>query len=266
VGWRQTRALPGGGREDEEGESPMRLTVINASNTLTNDDIFEVLRAINRQLRDDFGPTWKINCTVSFVSGSGTTPDPEIASGDGAIFVCDTPDGQDAGYHAQNEHSIPFGYVFTEAAAADNQAWSAVLSHEILEMAADPHLNTLKIGPDPRDDARTAGYLMEVCDPVNGSTYPLDGSFVADFVMPNFYEVGTTRKTVFHGATIKPFTHAAGGYIEFYDPKSGSKLRLGDHVGLARAKRKDELVGCYCRAARHASARFAPKPNRKKRS
>lgn len=245
----------------------MRLTVSNASRTLTDTEVGVALDAINRQLRDDFGPAWSIDCTVSLVAVSNEPPELELASGDGAIYICDAPDGQEAGYHTKNKVSFPYGYVFTEAAAADNQPWSAVLSHEILEMAADPTINTLKVGPDPRNRTRTASYLMEVCDPVNGSTYRFDGSDVdlANFVMPAFYDVDTTEKTVFHGATLKPFTHAAGGYIEFYDPASGSKLRLGDRVGLARAGKKDKLVGRFRRAARHAGARLARNSKKKKK-
>ena len=58
--------------------------------------------------------------------------------------------------------------------------WTVVLSHEILEMLADPYIVTA-----PRYAGST---LVEVCDPVEFVPYTIDGVAVSDFVLPSWFQ------------------------------------------------------------------------------
>jgi hypothetical protein len=238
----------------------MRIAVTNFSAQLEDDVVIDALRAIGRQLRDDFGPIWRLRGELSLVPARGPVPDPELASGDGVIYLCDRPDGQDVGYHAANRLSIPYGYVFIELAAALGQEWSAVLSHEILEMLVDPDLTALVLGPDPRASSRTVAYYKEICDPLNASSYALDGVQVADFVTPSYYQLDTTRRTVFHGSNIPPFGRAPGGYVEYFDPAIGARRRAADRAAMRTLDLKERIAGEHRRATRHRAASLAQPP------
>jgi hypothetical protein len=94
------------------------------------------------------------------------------------------------------------------------EAWSLAASHELIEMLCDPYGVRTVFGPSLADDkhralaARGASaresaapheqsrympqgeveYLVEVCDPCEHSTYPIDGIPVSDFVTPSYYD------------------------------------------------------------------------------
>jgi hypothetical protein len=57
--------------------------------------------------------------------------------------------------------------------------WSRAFTHEIVEMLVDP-----------TDTMRWKLGLLEVCDPVENWTYPLDGVQVSDFVLPAYFTSG----------------------------------------------------------------------------
>jgi len=53
----------------------MRISVINLSNGKVNDEeLLQVIRAINSQIRDDFKPYWNINATITLEGHSGSNP------------------------------------------------------------------------------------------------------------------------------------------------------------------------------------------------
>jgi hypothetical protein len=56
------------------------------------------------------------------------------------------------GYHDRNFSGIPFGFVFTELSREIGENWSVTLSHEALELIADPEVNLLVMGPHPNPD------------------------------------------------------------------------------------------------------------------
>src|SRR6185503_9677901 len=92
------------------------------------------------------------------------------------------------------------------------------------EMIADPGVNLFAEGYVKYRGHRVKGYVAyEVCDPVQETTYRIDGVRVADFVMPEWFEPdrqGGSIKFSFCDAVQAPFELAPGGYMDVsYDKR-----------------------------------------------
>jgi hypothetical protein len=149
--------------------------------------------------------------------------------GDAVIYLWNQADVDDAiGYHFQNNRGIPFGFVFTEIARSLNEPWQVTLSHETLELIADPETNLLVMGPHPSEN-RDVFHWFEMCDAVQGEKYEIDGVPVSNFVLPLYFtgtrdtdEVGARNDFLgrsHEDRTLKSFGINPGGYVGFYDPQ-----------------------------------------------
>ena len=134
----------------------MIISVINHSNGLIKDEELEFkIRAINRQITEDFEPYWSFGATLRLEGRSRRRPSKQDLAdmrGDAVIYVWNEADVKDAdGYHDRNNRGIPYGFVFAELSAKLGEEWSVTLSHEALEMAADPENNLFVLGPHPEN-------------------------------------------------------------------------------------------------------------------
>ena len=92
----------------------MIISVINHTNGEISDEEIEVaIRAINRQIREDFEPYWSFGATLRLEGRSQKSPGKQdIADmrGDAIIYVWNESDVPGAlGYHDQNFRGIPYG-------------------------------------------------------------------------------------------------------------------------------------------------------------
>jgi hypothetical protein len=83
---------------------------------------------------------------------------------------------------------------------------SATLSHEVLETIIDPYVN---FWADLDADHEVA---LEVCDPVEGDSYEIDGVAVSNFVGPRWFSDGKGPYD-FMGRLTAPRTMSPGGYM-----------------------------------------------------
>lgn len=218
----------------------MLISVVNRSRSVSDRVAHEVIRAVNRQLQEDFRPFWHIDASLRLEGVHGDDclqwlPD---LRGDAILFIEDSPrDHKAGGYHAINERGIPYRMVFTKTSNKLKEPWSQALSHEALEMAADPECNRLAQGPHPEED-RSVFHWMEICDPVQGESYKIDSVTVSNFVLPHYYTRGEERgmrndflNESHEFETLKSFGVKPGGYFGFYDPKvEGHQLWVPDDV------------------------------------
>ncbi|HKR62738.1 MAG TPA: hypothetical protein VJZ00_03310, partial [Thermoanaerobaculia bacterium] len=217
----------------------MIISVVNHSDgELADADLQQAIRAINRQIHEDFAPYWGMSATLRLEGRSVQDPDklnvPDMR-GDAVLYVWNKSDLPGAiGYHFNNNRGIPFGFVFLDIAkqVGDPQG-TVTLSHEALELIADPECNLLVMGPHPSEN-REVFHWFEMCDAVQAETYLIDGIRVSNFVLPLYFtgtrdtdEVGARNDFLgtigADGATLKSFGINTGGYIGFYDPA------IGDH-------------------------------------
>jgi hypothetical protein len=235
----------------------MIISVINLSKTVSDEQLHRVVRAVNRQIEDDFEPYWSLGARLRLEGHSIEEPDklalPDLR-GDAVLYLWDKVDVANAlGYHDANARGIPYSFVFTELAMQLGENWTVTLSHEALELIADPLVNLLVAGPHPQED-RTVFHWYEMSDAVQAETYEVDGVEVSNFVLPLYFtpdsEAGSRNDFLgrAHGGTTLPsFGINPGGYIGFFDPQVGKHVTFanaGDKVAKERlAVKKQQTAG-----------------------
>ncbi len=99
------------------------------------------------------------------------------------LWLMDNSDDAGAlGYH-DDPGGVPEARVFVEDDIRYSSEISVTISHELMEMLADP--TTTRMGPT----IGGAQYIVEVCDAVEADEdgYPKLGVQVSDFVLPAYY-------------------------------------------------------------------------------
>jgi hypothetical protein len=227
----------------------MIISIVNHTDGVIADEkVLRAIRAINRQITQDFEPHWSLGATLR-LEGQSTTkrkPRPADMRGDAILYLCAAAAIDDAlGYHDTYNRGIPYGFVFSELSELLDESWSATLSHEALELIADPEVNLLAMGPHPKHPRRTVFHWYEMCDAVQDETYEVDGVQVSNFVLP-LYFTGTEERSGrndflgrrHEGKTLRSFGVNPGGYIGFFDPKTGKHHTYEIDGDERAAKRK----------------------------
>jgi len=231
----------------------MIVSVINMSNgRLTDLQVRAAIRAVNRQIAEDFLPYWGFGATLRLEGrasqGKATVSQADMR-GDAVLYVLDEADVDDAeGYHDKNYRGIPYGFVFLRIAQELNQAWTVTFSHEALELVADPEANLLVQGPHPTNPRHRVYFWFEMCDAVQNETYRIDGIDVSNFILPLYFTSGDERGgrndfigTRVKGKTLRSFGVNPGGYVGYFDPrlrKDDQYYAKGDAVAARRLRIK----------------------------
>jgi hypothetical protein len=208
----------------------MIISVINLSGgEVTDADLQCAIRAVNRQIKEDFEPYWGFGARLRLEGRSGRRRrglDQADMRGDAVLYLRDVARIRDAeGYHAQNFEGIPYGFVFLELSQMLKEPWTTTLSHEALELLADPEANLLVQGPHPAHPKRRVFHWFEMCDAVQDESYKIDGVHVSNFVLPLYFTSADERGgrndflgTVRDSKTLQSFSVNPGGYVGFFDP------------------------------------------------
>ena len=179
----------------------IEIAVRNRS-SLTNERVMRMTAAVNRQVQFDFSPYWGQDASVDYDAR------PERA--DWLIDIVDdsTFEGA-AGWHTIEDGT---GRVIAEVAVNQPFEVSTVLSHEVLEMLANQAV--AKTVTNWRSTSDRSQYALEVCDPVQATSYMVDEFPVSDFVLPAWFAADTKdgAKTAFITKGLAPFQVAPGGY------------------------------------------------------
>ena len=206
----------------------MIISLINRTK-ISDGEIQQVVRAINRQLAEDFAPHWNIHAQVKL---EGTLPGKMNVNtaanlrGNAILYLVDKFKKDDPlGFHDLNNRGIPFGVVFTDLAKQLGESWSVTLSHEVLELVADTEVNRLAMGPHPDKPNRLVFHWYEMCDAVQSESYSIDGIEVSNFVLPLSFTNGDEKGgrndflgNAHGGKRLTSFGINPGGYVGFYDP------------------------------------------------
>ena len=186
-----------------------RVAIINESDNLTAGDLARASAALQIQVTDQFGPRWHIIATVDCFPTLQDLP-----QGYWPVVVRDFIGGPSSGVHVSETGDKPFALVVFSGAH-----WTITLSHEVLELLADPFGTTFLTGPSLRTEQTTVEYLAEICDPCQAdkSAYDINGVLVTDFVTPDFYAGFGAGKYSFGGQVTAPRTVLPGGYITWHE-------------------------------------------------
>lgn len=199
----------------------IKVSVINESTVLTDEQVRSALPAFQTQVHRDFAPVWGIDADLAFVPKTNTPP-----AGSWWLVVLDDSDQAGAlGYHDLTAEGMPLGKVFAKSDLTLGFQWTVTATHELLEMLADPDINlTVFLQPDASTGTL---YAYEVCDACEADDfgYKIEGTLVSDFVYPAWFESFRRKgSTQFdrQKQIQEPFQLLKGGYIGVYDVTAGT--------------------------------------------
>jgi hypothetical protein len=202
----------------------MDVYLVNESTTMSETDAWRMAWAIDHQARYQFGRSgWRPDVRCTFLPGGGAA---KVPVGGSILHLLDTADVQGAlGYHDEDGNEVPYAKVFVKTAQDAGDPVSEVASHELLELAVDPHCNLSALTGDGK-----RLYALEVGDPVQGTAYDVGapegrttGIIVANFALPAFFDPSTkAAKVDFRGALSAPFTLTKQGYMSYVDMANAS--------------------------------------------
>lgn len=236
--------------------------MINHSTRLRDNDVAEGVEALQKQVREDFGPVWQVDAELHLVRCDEARrhpygqPRPEREHGRWALVLLDHDQEQAPGvviaYHDLTREGLPLAKVFIDR-VPDGEDWLHAASHELLEMLADPDISTT-VYRHP-DAVTSLFYAREVCDPCNAYVdgYEIAGRWVSDFVWPAWFQSGAHRRdmTRFDERRLidTPFQLRPHGYIAVFDPMvSAWKIMGPDGPEL------DEAIDMGSRTERRSTA------------
>jgi hypothetical protein len=202
------------------------IAVINFTSTLNDQKAQEAIRAVNRQVIEDFAPIWGYGRLLKLhaVDFDPADPDslaPQKVPADSAMYLVDEASLPGAlGFHDLNTRDVPVGFVFV----LNPNDWTVTLSHEVLELILDPTVNIFVPGPDPRNPNNIVLHTYEVCDAVERISYTIDEIAVSDFLTPSYFTIGDAPGTRndFLGVGVPSFGVTENSHIAFFDLSSGT--------------------------------------------
>jgi hypothetical protein len=221
------------------------IAIANESKSVEDRDVRRAIPALQKQIDRDFTPAWGLPGELVFGKGPSRSM---------KVILRDVSDeAGDLGYHFLNGY--PVTYVFVKDDIAEYGEFTSTLSHELLEMLADPGVNLYADGFVRKKGGKKQKAFIpyEVCDAVQENLYSIDGVRLSDFLLPEWFEPehkGTSLKMDHLGVVRRPFELAPGGYTDAVVGQSlrtyyGSSARRKKvrHRKLAREKVRGELAG-----------------------
>jgi hypothetical protein len=220
---------------------PEHVAIVSLAREVQMSDLMQVAAAVQKQVTRDFSPLWGISATVDAFPDLESVPSdyrPVVLFGDiselpprlgtllgprpaGALIEAIESD-EIAGIHLTAVTRQPFSL------ASVGGAWTVTVSHETLEMLADPYGNRLVAAAHPVDRARRVAYLVEVCDPCLSTYYWVNGIPVSDFYTPRYFDpvrIDSVRYS-FTGAIEGPLDLLDNGYLSWIDPRDSGLYQL----------------------------------------
>ena len=198
-----------------------KVAVKNLSTVVTDAQVTAAVAALQIQLDRDWQPVWGTTATLAVYKKTQAIP-----STSWVIYIMDNSDYAGAlGYHDENAFYKPYGKVFAKTAKNYGYSWTVTLSHEMLEMMADPYINLTVFN----QDTNTTGllYAYEVCDACEADAfgYRINNVLLSDFVYPawfDYYQTAPGTRYNYRNTITAPFQLLAGGYIGVFDVAAGS--------------------------------------------
>lgn len=222
---------------------PHHIAVLSLTSDVSMRSLMQATAAVQKQVVRDFAPIWGVQATVDAFGDLLDVPNDyhhvalfgdhgeltdilaRTIGEEPALRLLDAFEaGNFTGIHLNALTNQPFALVSVE------DPWTIVLSHEVLEMLADPWGNYLVAAPHPKHREERVRYLVEVCDPCMSTWYPVNGVRVSDFYTPRYFDPVTNPgvRYSFTGAIERPQQILEGGYVTYIDP-ADSALYMWKH-------------------------------------
>jgi hypothetical protein len=188
------------------------------------------------QMKRDFCPAWsRMPISVTLFADKAHIPacTPTLLVAD----ECDDP--QALAYHTEGVGGLITGLLGVGTCLDANESPCSAGAHEVLETARDPFCNCWVLMPD---GARLVA--AEVSDPVQASSYLINGFSVSNFVLPAWEDDLAPAGSRFDwlGMLSAPCTRSTGGYMMILDGgrvvEDGMRAAHKSKHALARGTRR----------------------------
>jgi len=190
--------------------------VINASTTDSDSKVKSYIDAVQIQVDKDISVYWGYTVNLVFVPGGGNAV---IPKSDWYAGFFDNSDQAGAlAWHDVGPNGEPLIKVFTKDTEDAGLSPSSSFSHEVAESLSDPNANTTVQGFD--NNGKPALLFRENADPVESTSYQINGLDVSDFATPNWFVSSSKGPWDFMEQTTAPFQMLQGGY-EMYSYDNG---------------------------------------------
>jgi hypothetical protein len=193
--------------------SRIKVTLINESTVMTDDELVSIAGALQIQVDHDFRPTWGAAAEIKVLPKDDHPPADEFWIG---IFD-DSDQAGALGYHDLTPRGLPMGKVFAKTDQEYGAKPSVTLSHELLELLGDPYINLTAYDPETH---RLYAYESSDSVEADGLGYEINGIMVSDFVLRPFFDPsrrGRAEQLSFRQNVTEPFALAEGGYLSYLD-------------------------------------------------
>jgi hypothetical protein len=190
----------------------VHVALVSKAKGISQTTLSRVAGAMQKQVLRDFGPIWNVQASVDSYPTLSSVP-----LGAWPVIVMEQIEDGALGYHV-DDHGQPYALV------KHTSGWEQTVSHEVLEMLADPFGNRLVAAHSVKPGQGRVRYLVEVCDPSEDTQYgyTVNGMIVSDFYTPHFFDPvkNSSVRYSFTGAITAPRTVLRGGYLSWIDPAS----------------------------------------------
>jgi hypothetical protein len=182
------------------------LSIQNNSAAVQQNDIDNLIPDIQAQLNNEFGQAWGVAATINSVGGGWL------------VTINDQPGPSDPqgalGYHYIDQNGNPYAVIFAQLAIDNGVTWQSVLDHEVLEMLADPLVDSVAYIDDGQNQGTGWIVYEEACDPCEALTYygSVNGNPLSDFVFPEWYIPAYQGQVDYLGQIQGSLILASGGY------------------------------------------------------
>ncbi len=192
----------------------------NISTVMTDADVAAVLKAVTAQVNQYFAKYW--NCspiTFKYIPKSV-----RMSPNFWQFVIADTSDQAGAaGYHETGTGGGPIGYAFAKTTIDAGMHPSVTISHEVLEMIADPEID---LTAQWSDNPSPLFLSYEVGDPVEDDQFgqTVDGQLLSDWVTPAYFIPDSRGPWDIMGALPGPWDATRmlpGAYQGTWSPSTG---------------------------------------------
>jgi hypothetical protein len=155
------------------------VAVVSQTKMIPLKRLMVVAAALQKQVTRDFRPHWSTEATVDAFGDLHDVP-----LGYWHIVVRDDIPYNAAGIHLNSDNGQPFALV------RYSTNWPLTVSHECLEMLADPFGSRIMAGNSIKKGQGRVEYLVEVCDPSEAPQfgYTVNGVLLSDFYTERFFD------------------------------------------------------------------------------
>lgn len=196
---------------------PVHVALVDQTGEVSIEELQSLAASLNEQVLRDFTPIWGAKASIGAYKS-------QPANTWGVLIQKSLDQPGALGYHTNNKNQ-PVAYV--EYQPAGPSGYNVTVSHELLEMLADPwgsrtHQAEIPEGTEftqfsLKSATEQVQYLLEVCDPCEETSYLVGKNYVSDFLLPGWYFTSPAKGDSYshQGGCTSPRQVADGGYVSF---------------------------------------------------